>query len=107
MIALFYLAELFQGKKCYHFWNSLCYNDCILRQTDNYQENKMQSLNETVNRLNAMRHQIIADTDHQGEKSPMYKDAKKIEQILFAVQTGRSASSRLATAAKLLTKWGF
>ena len=50
---------------------------------------------------------IITDTNHQGEKYSIYKDAKKVEQIILAVHTGRTNVSRLATADKLLTKWGF
>ena len=67
----------------------------------------MQSNQVITNRLHTMMKQIITDTNHQGEKSSMYKDAKKVEQIILAVHTGRSNISRLATADKLLTKWGF
>lgn len=37
----------------------------------------------------------------------MQKDERKISEILSAVSSGRSSSSRLSTADKILSKWGF
>lgn len=60
-----------------------------------------------TNRLHTMMSKIVADTKHCGEKSPMYSDAKKVETIVLAVHRGQSKISRLATADKILSKWGF
>ena len=37
----------------------------------------------------------------------MQRDERKVSEIVAAVRSGRSALSRLKTADKILTKWGF
>ena len=61
-----------------------------------------------TNRLNDLR---SAGLDISNKESKIYKDLKvdeaKISHIVHCVHNGVSRISRLKTADKLLTKWGF
>lgn len=62
----------------------------------------MQSIDLIGNRLASMNAEVFKSQDKK-----MYAASLKVGEIYRAVQMGRSRSSRLATADKVLSKWGF
>lgn len=75
---------------------------------------KMQSnkVDQIITRLNEFRSagfDMSLDAAARKTKTwvDMQRDERKVSEIINAVASGRSASSRLATAEKTLAKWGF
>lgn len=62
----------------------------------------MLQINDIITRLQSMTVAVVTSKDDKG-----YAASRKVADIVSAVQSGRSAPSRLATADKTLTKWGF
>lgn len=61
-----------------------------------------------TNRLNDLRAYGFAIEDKQSnEYLAIAKDEKRVAEIVRAVHYGQSKLSRLYTADKILTKWGF
>lgn len=54
------------------------------------------------NRLVSMHAKVFAE-----QNTYMWSDSKKVADIIRAVEMGRSSNTRLSTADKILTKWGF